>query len=104
MNRVHITSLFSAIVIAGSIQGIAPGEDLADDTTIAISKTWSQQPGGWTYPMTIRVPNAAPPEGGFPVCILLHGNGGNGAMMAKQYQNQLPQHARTLRLGQGQKP
>lgn len=68
-------------------------EDLSDDTPIEITRSWTQQPDGWTYPMAIRVPNTPPPKGGFPVCILLHGNGGNGGGMINQYTNQLPTHA-----------
>lgn len=80
-----------AFVLSASSATIA--EDLADDTPIEITPSWSQQPTGWTYPITIRVPNTPPPEGGFPACILLHGNGGNGGDMANQYTNQLPTHA-----------
>ncbi len=67
--------------------------DLTADTEIEITRTWSQEPGGWTYPMAIRVPEGAAPEGGFPVCILLHGNGGNGQGMVMQFGNVLPDHA-----------
>jgi poly(3-hydroxybutyrate) depolymerase len=93
MNRLPTIIILSTIVLAGSASTGVHGEDLANDTTISITKTWSQQPAGWTYPMTIRVPANAPPEGGFPVCILLHGNGGNGGMMVNEYQNQLTNHA-----------
>lgn len=33
-----------------------------------------------------------PPSGGFPVCILLHGNGGNGASMINQFSSLLQCH------------
>ena len=69
------------------------GDDLTDGTAIAITKAWSQQPGGWTYPMSIHVPDGVVPADGFPVCILLHGNGGNGGQMVNQYRNQLTTHA-----------
>ncbi len=52
---------------------------LTNATDLDITKSWSQQPQGWTYQMSIRVPAGEVPPGGFPVCILLHGNGGNGA-------------------------
>ena len=84
-----IPVLLTAAVIA--IPCLA--DDLSDDTTIEITRTWSQQPGGWTYPMSIHVPDGDAPEGGFPVCILLHGNGGNGGQMVNQYRNQLTNHA-----------
>ena len=93
MKQGHIAGILLATVALGSIAGATLGDDLANNTTIAITKSWSQQPNGWTYPMSIRVPAGDPPEGGFPVCILLHGNGGNGGNMANQYQNQLPTHA-----------
>jgi poly(3-hydroxybutyrate) depolymerase len=48
---------------------------LTNGTTISITKTWFSQPGGYTYPISIAVPIGPVPQGGFPVCILLHGNG-----------------------------
>ena len=65
---------------------------LSNTTAIDISKTWSQEPSGWTYPMNISVPTSTAPTGGFPVCILLHGNGGMGAGMLAQFQNILDCH------------
>ncbi len=65
---------------------------LTNSSTITITKTWSQEPTGWTYPMDISVPTSTPPVGGFPVCILLHGNGGMGTGMLAQFQNILDCH------------
>ncbi len=65
---------------------------LTNTTSISITKTWSQQPNGYTYPITISVPIGTPPEGGFPVCILLHGNGGAGSSFISQYINTLQCH------------
>jgi poly(3-hydroxybutyrate) depolymerase len=48
---------------------------LTNSTSISITKTWSLQPNGYTYPISISVPSGPVPSGGFPVCILLHGNG-----------------------------
>lgn len=48
---------------------------LTNSTNISITKTWASQPNGYTYPINILVPQGAIPQGGFPVCILLHGNG-----------------------------
>lgn len=48
---------------------------LTNTTSISITKTWDTQPNGYTYPINILVPQGAVPQGGFPVCILLHGNG-----------------------------
>jgi hypothetical protein len=48
---------------------------LTNGTTISITKTWPAQPNGYTYPISIKVPPGPVPAGGFPVCILIHGNG-----------------------------
>jgi poly(3-hydroxybutyrate) depolymerase len=66
--------------------------NLTSSTSISIKKTWSQQPNGYTYPMNIFVPAGAVPQGGFPVCILLHGNGGNGPGMVNQFLSTLSCH------------
>ena len=71
----------------------AQAAELQNSTQIEITKTWSQEPGGWTYPMSIHVPNGEPPEGGFPVCILLHGNGGQGQGMISQFDDKIDDHA-----------
>ncbi len=68
-------------------------QNLTNTSAINISKSWSQEPGGYTYPMDIRVPTGAVPQDGFPLCILLHGNGGNGTGMVTQFQNILTCHA-----------
>jgi len=52
---------------------------LTSTTNINITKSWYQEPGGYTYPMNIEVPTGTVPANGFPICIILHGNGGNGA-------------------------
>jgi len=72
---------------------LAFSQILFNGSTISITKTWSQEPSGYTYPMNIRVPMGSPPSGGFPVCILLHGNGGNGPGMIGANQNILACHA-----------
>ncbi|MEL7530308.1 MAG: T9SS type A sorting domain-containing protein [Bacteroidota bacterium] len=64
-------------------------QSLTNGTNIPMIKTWSQEPNGHSYPIFIHVPNTAVPEGGFPVCILLHGNGGNGAPMIGQFRDKL---------------
>ena len=68
-------------------------ESLTSTTEINLEQAWSQQPSGWTYPMSISVPSTVPPQDGFPVCILLHGNGGTGAPMVNQFREVLPTHA-----------
>jgi poly(3-hydroxybutyrate) depolymerase len=62
-------------------------QNLTSTTNINITKSWSQEPGGYNYPMNIRVPIGTAPPNGFPVCILLHGNGGNGGGMVNQFAN-----------------
>ena len=42
--------------------------------------------------MAIHVPNINPPSNGFPVTILLHGNGGNGNGMLNQWVNDISCH------------
>lgn len=65
---------------------------LTNQSDIAITKTWSQEPNGYAYPTFIRVPVGPAPEGGFPICILLHGNGGNGFSMVNQFASKLNCH------------
>ncbi len=67
-------------------------QNLTPSTNISITKTWSQEPNGYTYPMGIFVPSGPVPEGGFPLGILLHGNGGNGPAMISQFNNPLSCH------------
>ena len=64
-------------------------QTLSSSTNIGITKYWYQEPSGYTYPMNTFVPSGDVPEGGFPVCILLHGNGGNGGGMIHQFKNHL---------------
>ena len=73
--------------------GACSAQVLTDATDLDITKSWSQQPQGWTYQMSIRVPNGEVPPGGFPVCILLHGNGGNGQGTVNQFSQILDCHA-----------
>lgn len=67
-------------------------QDLTETSTINITKTWPQEPNGYTYPISIHVPTGAVPENGFPVAILLHGNGGNGSGVVSQFENILGCH------------
>lgn len=71
MGRIFI-ALFMALF---SSPTIVFSQVLTNNTSISISKTWAAQPNGYTYPINILVPQGAVPQGGFPVCILLHGNG-----------------------------
>jgi poly(3-hydroxybutyrate) depolymerase len=68
-------------------------QNLESTTNINITKSWSQEPSGYSYPMNINVPAGIAPPNGFPICILLHGNGGNGAGMMNEFMEILECHA-----------
>ena len=55
-----------------------------------ITYTWSQA-ATYSYTIDIRVPTS-PTTGSFPVAILLHGAGGNGAAEISQWDTYLPGH------------
>ena len=65
------------------------GQDLSNTSNLDQFYTWAQEPNGYDFQITINVPEngGITPEGGFPVCILLHGNGGNGDQMVNQFSN-----------------
>ena len=67
-------------------------ENLTNSTEINITKYWSQEPSGWTYPINISVPEVDVIENGLPVCILLHGSGGNGYDMLLEWSTFLTDH------------
>ncbi len=67
-------------------------QTLTNSTSINITKTWSQEPSGWTYPIMILLPTTPIPAGGYPVAIVLHGNGGNGNGSIAQWRNTLTNH------------
>jgi len=54
---------------------LTPNGNLAN-TTLSITQTWAQQPGGYARTAVVQVPEGAGPH---PVIILLHGSGGTGA-------------------------
>ena len=73
---------------------------LTSSSNIEITKSWTEEPDGYTYPMNISVPTDTMPSDGFPVCILLHGKsapemveGENGAKMIQQWSTVLTNHA-----------
>lgn len=78
------------VLITNPFIGIS--QNLTSSTDINITKSWSQEPNGYTYPINIHVPPGPAPEDGFPVCVLLHGNGGNGHGMTNQFKNTLMCH------------
>lgn len=65
---------------------------LSASTDLRISKSWSQEPQGWLYPMNIGVPSQTAPSNGFPILILLHGNGGNGSGMLNEWKTLVTDH------------
>lgn len=98
MTTLNITKLLFIALIYSPIFGFS--QVLTNNTSISITKTWTSQPSGYTYPINILVPQGAVPQGGFPVCILLHGNGsGNLSNLAgppmlsqQQFGSVLPCH------------
>ena len=70
------------------------GQELSNSSNLDQSYTWAQEPNGYDFQVAINVPDngGTMPEGGFPVCILLHGNGGNGNQMVNQFSNILSCH------------
>jgi len=69
-----------------------PDNKLTSLTEIIIEKTWVQQPNGYVYPIDIKVPESIEPIEGFPICVLLHGNGSNGRSMINQFSSVLDDH------------
>ena len=66
---------------------------LQSNTTITITKTWFQQPDGYTYPIAVRVPSLSTLNNKrIPVAILLHGMGGTGQGMLNEWNTYLPDH------------
>lgn len=70
------------------------GQELSNSTNLDQSYTWAQEPIGYDFPVALYVPDngGLVPEGGYPVCILLHGGGGNGEQMINQFSNVLSCH------------
>ncbi len=70
----------------------AGAQVLTNGTDLDVTRSWYQQPQGWTYEMSIRVPTGEVPSGGFPVCILLHGGGGNAGQTINEFSGLLDCH------------
>ena len=63
---------------------------LLSNSTITITKTWFQQPNGFTYPISIRVPTASSLNGKrIPVAILLHGLGSEGQSFLNEWNSKI---------------
>ena len=71
----------------------AVSQNLTSTSNINITKAWSQEPAGYSYPISIKIPTGIAPPDGFPICILLHGNGGNGNGMINKFDKILECHA-----------
>lgn len=66
---------------------------LLSNSNITITKTWFQQPNGFTYPIAIRVPTVSSLNGKqMPVAILLHGVGGTGEAELNNWNSILTDH------------
>ncbi|CAI8336163.1 MAG: Uncharacterised protein [Flavobacteriia bacterium] len=78
---------------------MSKAQSLTNATNLNITKTWWQVPNGYTYTVAVRVPQGTPPNTGFPVCILLHGNGGNPQQMIGQFKDLLSCHVLLAPLG-----
>jgi poly(3-hydroxybutyrate) depolymerase len=87
-------------VLLYTLHGLfAAAQSLTNATNLNITKTWWQVPNGYTYTVAVRVPQGTPPNTGFPVCILLHGNGGNPQQMIGQFKDLLSCHVLVAPLG-----
>ena len=78
----------SSYVTADHIPGGSGGANLSALSDLTITKTWSQ--GIHDYDVTIGMPTVGTAP--YPVAILLHGAGGNGAGMVAQNASVLPGH------------
>ena len=71
----------------------SPLPTLTNSTDLSITKTWSQEPSGYTYPISIRIPTIpALANKKIPVVIILHGNGGQGPLEITNWENYVGDH------------
>ena len=78
----------STFVTADHIPGGTGNQIITGSTNLDITKNWEQ--GLHIYEVTIGMPSVG--SGPYPVCILLHGAGGNGAGMVTNWTSDLPGH------------
>ena len=90
-----------SIVLSGMLFMSVPAtaQDLTGASDLSLVQSWSQEPDGWTYPVIVSVPPGPVPDGGYPVCILLHGNGGAGGGIMFQTSTWLQDHIRIAPTG-----
>ncbi len=79
-------------VLAVGMMSSAHGQMLQGASDLNLEQSWPQEPDGWTYPVAVSVPTGEVPAQGFPVGVLLHGNGGNGFQMLNLGGNLLTDH------------
>lgn len=80
------------LLLGLSLFYFAGAQTLSNATQINIVKVWPQEPSGWPYPIAVYVPPGTAPPTGFPVCIALHGNGGNGNFTLNLFKSILDCH------------
>ena len=80
------------LVLIISVLSYSNAQNLTQSTNLNITKSWYQQPNGYIYSVFLDIPTNPMPDDGYPVCILLHGNGGNGAQIINQFLNLLECH------------
>jgi poly(3-hydroxybutyrate) depolymerase len=85
-NYTSDSTLVSADHAPGGTGGLTLSTGSAGDLTQ--TRNWSQ--GFHDYDVTVGMPSSG--TGPYPVAILLHGNGGNGAGMVTNFANDLPGH------------
>ena len=78
----------STFVSADHEPGGTGGLTLSANSNLNITKNWSQ--GFFDYEVTVQMPSSG--SAPYPVAILLHGAGGNGAGMISGYTSVLPGH------------
>ena len=100
MGKLKITLIFATAIFFSCLKKSndklnftdEPDNKLTSLTEIIIEKTWAQQPNGYVYPIDIKVPESIEPIEGFPICLLLHGNGSNGRRIINQFSSVLNDH------------
>ena len=68
------------------------GQNFSGAQDLSLNYAWEQEPDGWNYPVEAFIPASTPPDGGFPVGVMLHGNGGNGPGMLNLAEAIMPEH------------
>ena len=96
----HSKTVWPALMIGLlCVTASATAQDLTGAADLSLVQSWSQEPDGWTYPVIVSVPPGPVPDGGHPVCILLHGNGGAGGGMMFLTSTWLQDHIRIAPTG-----